>query len=1130
MLTVSLRYDYSTTKSPLVFLDLCIQLLSCPLCHADPFAAVSDTIVIDAQCDLSMEYEHKSETSSGMYLRILDELRQRDGCCFVYVKGLKTLDDTLFKWLAEFTERSPWQFVFFEDVNTTWNLVENMDRATTIPRKVIKTRDSSSSGLELLEKKFALFTTEPTSDGWYDIPEDRPTRKRVAAHAWQAGGDQEYALRLFSMKSIAKKMEARIDAVVAESTTQGWVMISGDPGIGKTYYLDKIVQGRNSAKYKRLDGSSDDFVRIALTQELDHVLKKFKGSTDGILVLDEYHMLSPEQKKQLLSWTKQNLGKVKLIMISNRLDETDYDLFNTISKGDMEGMDMMQGVVETRGSLRKLIQQKAFSLIAQHKSEVMGLDTYDVLMFMYLWVRATRGLFGDEMMSMRPVKAIVEEYCNQFKSDWKQTYSQWEDMLHKELAKLLQKKQPTLASEFCELFVSELLQMKASSKFNYDGLQRALDATPLGDPKGKEDLTFYDPLFEQLQIAADEARQLALKELDTYFNAADGAQIDPGDRVDKRSMRVLICAALTDSSEVSSTGEGLPVASLSYPEFTMPKQQGDQSEDDQAQTEGFEPSLAGSGEALKRGDLQLCHPVIRMTFWVDYMYARARSLSDSGWQNEPGEANKRIAACCAMLRQRLHIVDLPMKFPQCTWTKFGSDCRLDSCEVMCARTRDFSDLDAMKMALQRGFTLPWAKIVRHWSSHPVTDWKRFSMIIEASRGSVLQEVLCDPEKSQLTESERQSLRAQLRTMINLSDHDKIPTHCIVYKQPNVDITDAKDPFYVSAWKMLRFCEMFKEKEPSYPLGVRLPKELTTSEHNDGDSAASAAFPNELVNTLCWASRYGYNSLEVGGESGLPGDAASGQAVSARQRLLQQHILLATHSLEHQSRHWDWAQETERIGLKSKIVDLWSHLFSDLFSDSDYSPEREEANFFPTTCEVSQYMFTTFVPSKRGLSYWTLLDIAESSYPPKPKWPQTVQTLSHLLNGTISGEQVDDLLQESCKFWDEIIVQPVRDEWPESKLNQNQTRNKVIQAILDPRTKLLKRAQSCILATKELEVLPDHISDFSQQGYNTQDIFGKFALGKLREDQILVGSMFHGNAFHAEMKRQYEYQQRQARNQ
>ena len=289
------------------------------------------------------------------------------------------------------------------------------------------------------------------------------------------------------------------------------------------------------------------------------------------------------------------------------------------------------------------------------------------------------------------------------------------------------------------------------------------------------------------------------------------------------------------------------------------------------------------------------------------------------------------------------------------------------------------------------------------------------------------------------------------------------------------------------------------------------------------------FPTELINTLCWASRFGYNSLEVGSSSGRPMEAPSDEAVSMRQRLLQQHILLATHSLEQQ--HLQQADdEDELTDFTGMIIDLWSHLFSDLFNTSEYSPEFEEATFFRTDCAVSQHMYSTFVPSKQGLSYWTLLDIAESCYPPKPKWPETIQTLGHLLNGTISAEQVDDLLAPFCKFWDEVIIQPVRDEWPEQKINSNQKRNKVIQAILDPKTKLLKQAQGRILATKELEVLGEHTSEFSQHGYTTQEIFGKFSLGELRDEDILVGSMFPENQFHAEMKREHKHQQRQARNQ
>lgn len=38
------------------------------------------------------------------------------------------MHDRLLKWVAEFTKSVPWAFVYFEGVDTTWNLPENTDR------------------------------------------------------------------------------------------------------------------------------------------------------------------------------------------------------------------------------------------------------------------------------------------------------------------------------------------------------------------------------------------------------------------------------------------------------------------------------------------------------------------------------------------------------------------------------------------------------------------------------------------------------------------------------------------------------------------------------------------------------------------------------------------------------------------------------------------------------------------------------------------------------------------------------------------------------------------------------------------------------------------------------------------
>jgi hypothetical protein len=407
-----------------------------------------------------------------------------------------------------------------------------------------------------------------------------------------------------------------------------------------------------------------------------------------------------------------------------------------------------------------------------------------------------------------------------------------------------------------------------------------------------------------------------------------------------------------------------------------------------------------------------------------------------------------------------------------------------------------SEIQKMILALQRGFTVDWRTITANWSTHPVTDWRKFSDLIDASRGAVLNEMLNAKGR---TDSQQQSLRGQLRTMINLSDADKISQHCITHRQVDVRVDDDKDPFYVSAWKAIRFCKV----DTACPLGIQLQGELAPT-------PASGTYPLELINTLCWASRFGYNSLDVAG------------SVSNREVLLWQHILLATHSLE--KRMFDAGDdESTSAAAGDKILILWSHLFSDVFHSLAYSPESELDTCFSQN-DASKKMFEEFVHLKKGLSYWTLLYIADSCYPPKPKWPERIQMLGHLLNGSITTEKLDELLCVGCHFWEEVIVQGALGGQQLLSSAQNTLRQRVIRAILDPKTKLRVASQKRIIETRELKISSDHIDDFKMD-----EVLEKFSevLKKeiASEDDIVVG----GTAFRASLQRQYKYEQRQARN-
>ncbi len=61
-----------------------------------------------------------------MYLEIIGKFSALTW--IVYVMGLEKIDDSLLKWLAEYTKEHPWRFVFLENTQTSWNFSENRDR------------------------------------------------------------------------------------------------------------------------------------------------------------------------------------------------------------------------------------------------------------------------------------------------------------------------------------------------------------------------------------------------------------------------------------------------------------------------------------------------------------------------------------------------------------------------------------------------------------------------------------------------------------------------------------------------------------------------------------------------------------------------------------------------------------------------------------------------------------------------------------------------------------------------------------------------------------------------------------------------------------------------------------------
>lgn len=99
--------------------------------------------------DFENESIHKGVTINSMYLDIIAQFSKFT--CVVYVQGLTRVEDALLKWLAEYTFHHPWRFVFFENIDASWNFSENRDRcnftfAPETPATLIQNISDLTSG------------------------------------------------------------------------------------------------------------------------------------------------------------------------------------------------------------------------------------------------------------------------------------------------------------------------------------------------------------------------------------------------------------------------------------------------------------------------------------------------------------------------------------------------------------------------------------------------------------------------------------------------------------------------------------------------------------------------------------------------------------------------------------------------------------------------------------------------------------------------------------------------------------------------------------------------------------------------------------------------------------------------
>jgi hypothetical protein len=394
--------------------------------------------------DFRQEFLSGTVSSDEYYLRILQKFT--GFTCCVYIQGLPVVSDALLKWCAEYTERCPWRFIYFENTDSTWNFSENRDRCNY----KFYTRPSLESWKYQTDFLHEVYSVQYNSRDQMVLPSDDPVlamlngcvdaewATMIAKYfhndaQWfqlgEAGQPRETDTLLVG---IDKSWELSIRTRILQGGQLATLLIS-PPGAGKTYFMKTGVTAaaeEMELNVSRIDCSNDELVERALISVLEEHFPT--GSIqEGILIADEFHMMTDDQKEELISWVIPRLNWMKVFFVGNRSTEVDHLLMKRIREytGDSSC------TVEGRLTVEKVLELFSAKLDNRKRR------------FLELWCRGCRGLFSDESISLRNIKDELMPII-MHKQFWKDP-----------LQTLLISKNPSLGSLICEQFVDLVLDV-----------------------------------------------------------------------------------------------------------------------------------------------------------------------------------------------------------------------------------------------------------------------------------------------------------------------------------------------------------------------------------------------------------------------------------------------------------------------------------------------------------------------------------------------------------------------------------------------------------------------------------------------------------------------------------------------
>lgn len=405
------------------------------------------------------------DRDNSRYLEIVS--KYSDFCMFVYVRGLAKVSDVLLKWVAEHTKHNPWRFVFFEQVDVSHNVSENRDRCdmTFAPVDVIR---SVASVEDLTKPEVAAYRPNHAARYAYDSAIEQylasaPCLVNYFQNHYPERDKIDLDSRSALMGDFGEEMRrALLSPDPAERIPV--VMLVSPPGTGKTHFMLDLraeLEAVPGSRVTLFDASSPELVKHSLESLLQKATQLSRGAgaggggqpqmvgptagaSDGvssinkrgpaggrsILIVDEYHFLSEEQKENLFDWLQtEALGALTTVLIANRIDARDRNRMRGLSRHLLLDTHLTEAKVGEVMASRHI-----FAEMKLHKA-------------ILIWCRVSRLLFGDESVSLR----LVTDFENLLRRPPSP------EILQKRFEALLSQKVPTVSARTVASFVRAFL-------------------------------------------------------------------------------------------------------------------------------------------------------------------------------------------------------------------------------------------------------------------------------------------------------------------------------------------------------------------------------------------------------------------------------------------------------------------------------------------------------------------------------------------------------------------------------------------------------------------------------------------------------------------------------------------------